>query len=140
MNNTVIFTFSSLRPFFFFDNIFYLCFYHLPWYPLETQQISDISPRDNNVMILSKIRMLTMLLWIFLYVHSFFLWLFHQTSITISITFFMNVKSWKKLLKPKHSTSTFIRNSSNSGLFCFFNFLHTVRFISLFNSILWYIE
>ena len=40
----------------------------------------------------------------------------------ILTTFFMNLKSWRRLSQPKRSTSTFIINSSNSGLFCFFNF------------------
>ena len=48
------------------------------------------------------------------YIH-FFLQLFHQTSITILTTFFMNLKSWRSLLQPKRSASTFIMNSSNFG-------------------------
>ena len=32
----------------------------------------------------------------------------HQTSITILTTFFMNFKSWRRLLQLKHSMSTFI--------------------------------
>ena len=49
-----------------------------------------------------------------------FLLLFHQISITI-LTLYINLKTWRRLLQPKHSTSTSIRNSSNFWLFCFFD-------------------
>ena len=57
----------------------------------------------------------------FLYTLSFLLF-FHPTSIAILSTFFMNLKSWRRLLQPKQLTSTFIINSSNFRVFCFFNF------------------
>ena len=50
MNNIFIYIFSSFPP---FKKKFYHCFYHLPSYPLETQQISNIHANDNN-MIFSK--------------------------------------------------------------------------------------
>ena len=73
--------------------IFYHCFYHLLLYPLETQQISNISPR-NNVIIFSKIRMLNILLWIVLfYIHFLFSYNFSNIP-QISLTNHTFHESW----------------------------------------------
>ena len=47
----------------------------------------------------------------------------------ILITFVMNLKPWRRLLQPKRSTSTFIINSSNFGLFCFFTLSDLVPYL-----------
>ena len=50
-------------------------------------------------------------------------WCFFSPVIPSNIhRYFMNLKPRRRLLRPKHSTSTFIINSSNFGLFCFFGF------------------
>ena len=69
------------------------------------------------------------LIYIYIYIYNW-----KNVKIAILTTFSMNLKFWRRLLQPKRSTSTFIINSSKFGLFSFFNFLHTVWFISLFTS------
>ena len=104
MNNTFIFILSSFPAFFY--NIFYYCFYHLP---LETQQISNISPHENNIMIFSKIRMLNMLLRIFLFIHTFF---FPVISSNIHC-YFNNIFHAFKVLKKFITTEMFNINFYN---------------------------
>ena len=41
----------------------------------------------------------------FFFIHTFFPLLFYQTYVVISITLFMNLNSWRRLLQPKCSTS-----------------------------------
>ena len=73
VNNTFIFIFSSFPPFFFLfekEKEFNHCFYHLPFYPLETQHILNITWQQRNIF--SKIRTLNILLRIFLFINAFF--------------------------------------------------------------------
>ena len=66
-----------------------------------------------------------MLLWIFLST-LYFLLLFHQTSIAISTTLFINLRSIRRLWSTRYSTSTFIINSSYFNFFQLICYSHLV--------------
>ena len=58
----------------------------------------------------------------------------HPSLLTV---FFINLKSWRRLLQPKHSTSTLLINSTNFGVFCFFNFTSYSLFYFLISFLIY---
>ena len=128
MNNTFIYIYLPFLPSF-FKKIFHDCFYHLPLYPLETQQISNIIPRANNVIMFFKIRALNILLWIFLFIHTF------SPVISSNIHRYFNntfheFKALNKVITTETFNVDFHCKFVKFGLFCFFYLLSYIYIYS----------
>ena len=127
-----------IKIWFFFTKIFWDCFYHLPLYPLKTEQISKHHPtcKRNNILKNKNTEYAVTNL-------SFFVPTFFFPGISSNLycysnnTIFKKSKSWRRFQQPKRLTSTFIINTSNFGLFVFFFKFSSYIYIYWFLKLWW---